>query len=94
MVVFKTLVVLEGAIVCWILSFFVKGANNGTLDFETLPAWLIALAVPVLLTWLAISMRIKGHGGRAYAVLLLLALPTGLIAVFAVHIISWTGRWS
>ena len=77
-----------------ILYFFFGGLADGSVSSFNMGLWLVILAVLAAVMWGSLLLRYNGRPIAAVVVLLLLALPGVLFALFFLLIILTAPRWN
>ncbi|WP_431284931.1 hypothetical protein ACQW02_08990 [Humitalea sp. 24SJ18S-53] len=93
MTTFRVFLVTASIITAMIVAMFIYGLGNRTLNSSTVDSWFLVLAVPVMTIAGGLSLQKKGRTGLAIVVMVL-AVPVALVALLAVYMMAWNGRWN
>lgn len=94
MAFFRILFGVDAIVALVAVYFFVVGLADGSVSSFNMELWLAMLGgIAAVLAggWL---LNAKGHRRSAYGVLLILALPALLFAVFMLSVVIFQPRWN
>jgi hypothetical protein len=86
--------VIAALVAAIVVAFFLIGLADGSVSSFNITLWLGLLAVVGVVLFAGARLRSKGRTKSAIAVLLLLALPGVLYALFILLVIFSGARWN
>jgi hypothetical protein len=91
---FWTLFSIDGAIALIVLFFFFAGLGDGSVSSFNMTLWLAILGGLAAILGGGLLLKSNGHPYLACGVLLILAVPGLLYAVFILSVIILQPRWN
>ena len=94
MMLFRTLLTIDAAAAAGVVFFFVWGLSDGSVSSFNIVLWLMMLGGVGAVIGGGLWLRSQGQLRISNGVLLILAIPTLLFAVFALSLIILQPRWN
>ena len=92
--IYRLLLALDVLVAAVLGGFFFWGLSDGSIGPDNILLWLVLLAMTAGLFFGALRLRAKGQYAAAIALLVILALPAFLFALFAIVVLVAQPRWN
>ena len=91
---YRLLLILDVLVAAVLVGFFFWGLTDGSIGADNILLWLVLLAMTAGLFFGATRLRARGQEAAAVALLVILALPAFLFALFALAVLIAQPRWN
>lgn len=92
--IYRLLIVIDILVAAVAAYFFLQGLTGGWIGPDNILLWLVLLGMIAGLFVGAVGLRAKGRNAAAIALLVILAMPAVLFALFMLLIVITQPRWN